>query len=61
MSIESRFEHCCRVLVVRGPFAGVTGTARESDARHRLLVDLEVLGASLTVEMDADWLTELGC
>ena len=43
-----------RVVVVRGPFTGVSGQVLDYRGRHRVVVHIEALGQYAAVEIDTD-------
>lgn len=49
-----RFKKGERVMVIRGPFAGVTGVFSEYRGRGRVVVRIEALGQWAGVEVDAE-------
>ena len=44
-----------RVLIEQGPLAGLVGTAINVDKKYRLVVSVELLQRSLSVEIARDW------
>jgi transcription antitermination factor NusG len=44
-----------RVLIERGPLAGVEGIALNVDKKYRLVVSVPLLQRSVAVEIDRDW------
>jgi transcriptional antiterminator NusG len=50
----SRFHKGDRVLVIRGPFAGVTGTFNRYSGGDRIIVNIEALGQYASVDVDQE-------
>lgn len=63
MMVESKLPLCAwpflhtgqRVVVERGPLAGVEGILTEFKRQFRIVVSIAILQRSVSAEMDADW------
>ena len=45
-----------KVLIERGPLAGIEGVLLNADKRYRLVVSVSLLQRSVAVEIDRDWI-----
>jgi transcription antitermination factor NusG len=45
-----------KVLIERGPLAGLEGVALNAAKKHRLVVSVPLLQRSIAVEIDRDWI-----
>jgi len=48
-----------RVLIERGPLAGVEGILDEVKGKYRLVVSVQLLQRSVSAEVDRDWIRPL--
>ena len=48
-----------RILIERGPLAGLEGIALQVDKKYRLVVSVTMLQRSVAVEIDRDWIRPL--